>query len=200
MTGFYVRLLLYSPPSYAHAGTFSDLSGFLGKLFTRYAADITPLLSYIVHQLHQGAMSEAVILREIIQHMAAIEPLPSLTDSQIQAMAGGPTLRIEALASTTRGARRDPNERSNPPDKRFGKQLLDSGLALPLLIQVAQQRESCVFKNTESPLKSLAALFDFVSFLAPSLGHATEQANFLLDSRRFPPIHRTHYHSIHRRS
>lgn len=94
--------------------------------------------------------------------MAGIEPLPSLSESQIAAMAGGPALRIEAIASATRGARLDPGDATLKGPQRLGKCLLETSLALPLLIQVAQQRQSCVFKAPDTYLKSLASLFDTV--------------------------------------
>lgn len=102
------------------------------------------------------------MLRELIWKMAGIEPLPSLSDAQISAMAGGPNLRIEAVASNTRGARMDPGEVTLRGPQRLGKTLLDSSLALPLLIQVAQQRQSCVFTAHDTHLKSLASLYDAV--------------------------------------
>jgi THO complex subunit 2 len=138
------------------------LASFTGMLFRRYSADLTPVLKYIVHQLYNGQTTEIVVLRELIWKMAGIEPLPSLSDSQIVAMAGGPALRIEAVASTTRGARLDPGDAVLKGPQRLGKALLDSSLALPLLIQVAQQRQSCVFRATDAHLKSLASLYDAV--------------------------------------
>ena len=131
-------------------------------LFRRYNADLPSLLSYVVHQLHNGQTTEIVVFRELIWKMAGIEPLPSLSDSQIIAMAGGPTLRIEAVASSTRGARLDPGEATYKGPQRLGKALLDSSLALPLLVQVAQQRQSCVYRAPDAHLKSLASLFDTV--------------------------------------
>lgn len=132
-------------------------------LFRRYSSDIIPLLKYIVHQLHSGQTSEIIVLRELIWKMAGIEPLPSLSDSQIVAMAGGPALRIEAVASTTRGARLSHGDAVLRAPQRLGRALLESSLALPLLIQVAQQRQSCVFKTQNAHLKSLASLYDTVS-------------------------------------
>ncbi|KAI0047273.1 hypothetical protein FA95DRAFT_1664524 [Auriscalpium vulgare] len=137
-----------------------SLASFTGMLFRRYSADLTPLLKYVVHQLYSGQTSEIIVLRELIWKMAGIEPLPSLSDSQIAAMAGGPALRIEAVASATRGARLDPGDAVLKGPQRLGKALLDSSLALPLLIQVAQQRQSAVFKIQDAHLKSLASLYD----------------------------------------
>ncbi|KZT71598.1 hypothetical protein DAEQUDRAFT_763816 [Daedalea quercina L-15889] len=137
-----------------------SIASFTGMLFRRYSADLTPLLKYIVHQLHNGQATEIIVLRELIWKMAGIEPLPSLSDVQVTAMAGGPTLRIEAVASATRGARLDPGDAILKGPQRLGKTLLESNLALPLLIQVAQQRQSCAFQAPNAYLKSLASLFD----------------------------------------
>jgi len=132
-------------------------------LFRRYSADLTPVLKYIVHQLHNGKTTEIIVLRELIWKMAGIQPLPSLSEPQMTAMAGGPALRIEAIASTTRGARLDPGDAVLKGPQRLGKGLLDSSLALPLLIQVAQQRQACVYRAPNAHLKSLAGLYDAVS-------------------------------------
>ncbi|KAG2148090.1 transcription factor/nuclear export subunit protein 2-domain-containing protein [Suillus clintonianus] len=137
-----------------------SLASFTGMLFRRYSADLSPLLKYVVHQLYNGQTTEIVVLRELIWKMAGIEPLPSLSDPQIAAMAGGPALRIEAVASTTRGARLDPGDAVLKGPQRLGKTMLETNLALALLIQVAQQRQSCVFKAPDAHLKSLASLFD----------------------------------------
>lgn len=138
------------------------LASFTGLLFRKFSSDITPLLKYTVHQLHSGQVSEIIILRELIWKIAGIEPLPNLTDSQIIAMAGGPNLRIEVLASAIRGARLDPQDSGTKGSGRLGKNIIESGLALPLLIQIAQQRQACVFQAPNAHLKSLANLYDTV--------------------------------------
>jgi THO complex subunit 2 len=138
------------------------LASFTGMLFRRYSADLTPLLRYIVHQLYSQQTTEIIVLRELIWKMAGIEPLPSLSNAQVQAMAGGPVLRIESVASATRGARQDPGDATLRSPQRLGKALMESSLALPLLIQVAQQRQACIFRTNDAPLKSLANLFDAV--------------------------------------
>ncbi|KAG6831879.1 hypothetical protein H0H92_006996 [Tricholoma furcatifolium] len=137
-----------------------SLASFTGMLFRRYSADLTPVLTYVMHQLYNGQTTELVVLKELIWKMAGIEPLPTLSDSQVVAMAGGPILRIEAVASATRGARLDPGDAVLKGPWRLGKTLLDSSLALSLLIQVAQQRQACVFKAPDTHLKSLASLYD----------------------------------------
>ncbi|TFK29236.1 hypothetical protein FA15DRAFT_664153 [Coprinopsis marcescibilis] len=137
-----------------------SLASFTGMLFRRFSTDLTPVLTYIVHQLLNDKTSEIVVLRELIWKMAGIEPLPELSENQIVAMGGGPILKIQALAATTRGAGFDPADLTLKGPQRLSKALLESGLAFPLLVQVAQQRESCVFKASEAPLKSLAGLYD----------------------------------------
>ena len=57
----------------------------------------------------------------------------------------------------------DPGDAVLKGPQRLGKALLESDLALPLLIQVAQQRQSCVFQAPNAYLKSLASLYDTVS-------------------------------------
>lgn len=136
------------------------LATFSGALFRRYSTDSSSLLRYIVHQLYNGQTSEIVVLEKLIYRMAGIEPLPSLSDAQITAMAGGPTLRTEAVASELRGAGLDSSEALTKGPQRLGKTLIDTKLAFPILVQVAQQRQACVFKARDAHLKSIAHLFD----------------------------------------
>ncbi|KAI5124799.1 hypothetical protein M0805_005432 [Coniferiporia weirii] len=137
-----------------------SLATFTGALFRRYSTDLSPVLKYIVHQLYNGQTSEIIVLEKLILKMAGIEPLPSLSDAQITAMGGGPTLRIEAVASDIRGAALDASEVSQKGPQRLGKTLIDTKLAFPILVQVAQQRQACIFKAKDAHLKSIASLFD----------------------------------------
>lgn len=70
---------------------------------------LSPVLRYLVHQLQNGQTTRTIVLQELIWKMAGIEPLPSLSDTQIQAMAGGLAPRIELIASSTQGAQMDPS-------------------------------------------------------------------------------------------
>jgi THO complex subunit 2 len=139
------------------------LANFIGLFYQRYGADLTQLLKYLVHQLYNRQTSEIIVLRELIRKMGGIEPLPTLSDDQIAAMGGGPVLRVEALASSTRGALRETNDASTRLTlERLGKALKDTSLSLPLLIQVAQQRQACIYHATNAELKALANLYDEV--------------------------------------
>lgn len=171
LTGFKVRYSLRACQGCKRlTNGFLGLSAFIGQLFRRYSADLTSTLKYIAHQLYNNQLTEIVVLRELIWKMAGIEPLPNLNDSQIRAMAGGPILRVEAVASAARGARVDPSDVLKGP-QRLGRALLDSGLALPLLIQVAKQRQACIYdpSNASAHLKSLANLFDTVGITSPRM-------------------------------
>ncbi|TDL29757.1 hypothetical protein BD410DRAFT_710827 [Rickenella mellea] len=137
-----------------------NLAMFTGALFRRYSSDLTPLLKYIVHQLYSGQTTEIIVLEKLILKMAGIGPLPSISDTQITAMAGGPTLRIETVASEIRGAGFDTTEVALKGTSRLGKALMDTQLAFPLLVQVAQQRQACVFRAKDAHLKSIAGGFD----------------------------------------
>ncbi|EKM59356.1 uncharacterized protein PHACADRAFT_191704 [Phanerochaete carnosa HHB-10118-sp] len=158
-----------------------NLASFTGLLFRKYTGDITYLLKYLVHQLQNGQVSEIIILRELIWKIAGIEPLPNLTDSQVVAMAGGPNLRIEVLGSDKRGARLDPQDVGAKGSIRLGKVMIESGLALPLLIQIAQQRQACVFQAANTHLKSLANLYDITH------GVLLQYVEFLITPSIVPP-------------
>ena len=60
-------------------------------------------------------------------------------------------------ASSTRGVRVDASDLGFNSPRRVP---LETQLALPLLIQVAQQREVCVLQRPNAPLKLLAGLHD----------------------------------------
>jgi hypothetical protein len=129
-----------------------------------------PILQYIVNQLRNDVSNDLIVLRELIQSMAGIYPQANLTDEQVSCMGGGPVLRIEALAKETRGSL-SVNVQATGIAKTTQKliaALMKSSLTVPLLVAVAQQRESCIFKVPEhdTHLKYLSNLFDevFCSF------------------------------------
>jgi THO complex subunit 2 len=64
------------------------------------------------------------------------------SETQITAMAGGPTLWIDVVASAAQDARLDPGDVVLKGPRRFDKTPVDPQLPLPCLVQVAQQRRS----------------------------------------------------------
>ena len=92
--------------------------------------------------------------------MAGIEPVENLSEGQITALTCGPTVAIEALASSTRGALQTrPLDR---PTEKLMTALVKNDLAVPLLILLAQHRQSYVFRTHNASLKTLSSLFDEV--------------------------------------
>ena len=107
-------------------------------------------------------MSEITVPQRFTRKMAGIKPLSSLSELQIVVMAGGPTLHIEAVVSKTHGAQLDLDDVVLEGSQRLGKDLLDSLLTLPLLIQVAQKWQSAVFQTQDAHLTLLVSLYEMV--------------------------------------
>jgi THO complex subunit 2 len=57
--------------------------------------ELTGLLQYIVNQMKDENSLDLVILKELVEKMAGIEGLEGASEAQIEAMAGGDTLRNE---------------------------------------------------------------------------------------------------------
>jgi THO complex subunit 2 len=112
--------------------------------------------------------------------MAGIEPVENLSESQITALTYGPTVAIEALASSTRGALQTrPLDR---PTEKLMTALVKNDLAVPLLILLAQHRQSYVFRTHNASLKTLSSLYDEVRskrcFKGTSLSLLQAQSTF----------------------
>ncbi|KAI9044299.1 putative THO complex component (Rlr1) [Aspergillus affinis] len=134
------------------------LANFAGKIFRRYSMmDPTPLLQYVVEQLRHNNSTDLIVLEQLIVSMAGIVSDTSFNDAQIQAMAGG-----EILQSLTIQLLLDTRHDSHLTARRLIKSLTVSKLAGQLLIAIAQERWTCVFRETEgdAELKLLGNIFD----------------------------------------
>ncbi|KAK4218515.1 THO complex subunit 2 [Rhypophila decipiens] len=134
------------------------LSRFSGKVFQRYSnMDPTPILRYVNDQLLKGNSTDLVILKELISSMGGVVSDVDFTDAQIRAMTGGEILRRETLISL--GDKRSVSVRSAD---RFMKALMHNKLAGSLLINIAQYRQSAIYKvqDTEAHIKYLATMVD----------------------------------------
>ncbi|WFD41584.1 THO2 plays a role in transcriptional elongation [Malassezia psittaci] len=151
-----------------------SLAAFAGAFYKKYPAmECTPLLQYLTNRLKNNHVKDLIVFSELIQKMAGIEPIGELSEQQIAALTGGVLLQSEAAMTHIPTA---PNAGSVPTAilvartmyKKGGARLLatllSSHLALPILILMAQQRQACVFLDTdaESHIKSLASTFDHV--------------------------------------
>lgn len=136
----------------------SALSLFAGKAFKRYSVmNPTPILQYVTEQLRLGNSTDLIVLEEITTSMAGIVSDTNFNDAQVQCMAGGRLLQAQTMLQLL-----DKRHESSTSAKRLMRSLVDPKLAGQLLISIAQERQTCVFKIPESDahLKLLGNLFD----------------------------------------
>lgn len=120
--------------------------------------DPTPILEYVARQLKQNISVDLIVLQQLIQSMAGINPEINLNDAQLQGLAGGEVLRKQILKAFRDSRAEDTLDTM----KTLTYTLTKSGLATQLLILIAQERQTCVFRLGEdgAPLKVLGNLFD----------------------------------------
>ncbi|KAL5342880.1 transcription factor/nuclear export subunit protein 2-domain-containing protein [Aspergillus crustosus] len=134
------------------------LATFAGRTFKRYSVmDPAPVLQYVVEQLRQNNSTDLIILEQMISSMAGIITDTNFNDSQLQAMAGGDVLQSQTILQLL-----DKRHESRTTSKRLMKSLTGSQLAGQLLIAIAQERLTCIFKEAEvsSELKLLGNIYD----------------------------------------
>lgn len=136
------------------------------------SADPVPVLGYIAHRLKNFRSSDLIILRELISRTTGIYTQANLTDDQVISMGGGPSLRIEATASETRGSGSYAVSASNElGTKRLLEALNKADLLVPMMVLIAQQREFCIERvdRSEEHLKHISNLYDDVSLFLTQL-------------------------------
>jgi THO complex subunit 2 len=95
------------------------------------------------------------VLEQLISSMAGIITDNNFNDAQIQAMAGGDVLQSQTILQLL-----DKRHESKTTSKRLLKSLTHTRLAGQLLVAIAQERLTCVYKETSSELKLLGNIFD----------------------------------------
>lgn len=134
------------------------LSLFAGKVFKRYSVmNPTPILQYVAEQLRKGNSTDLIVLEEITSSMAGIVSDTNFNDLQIQALAGGELLQAQTMLQLL-----DKRHESRTTAKRLMRSLTEPKLAGQLLVSIAQERQTCVYKISEpdAHLKLLGNLFD----------------------------------------
>jgi THO complex subunit 2 len=132
------------------------LSTFAGRVYKRYSVmDPTPVLQYVVEQLRHNNSTDLIVLEQLISSMAGIITDNNFNDAQIQAMAGGEVLQSQTILQLL-----DKRHESKVTSKRLLKSLTHTRLAGQLLVAIAQERLTCVYKETSSELKLLGNIFD----------------------------------------
>ncbi|KIW38738.1 uncharacterized protein PV06_09687 [Exophiala oligosperma] len=136
----------------------SALAHFAGKIYKRYGMMRPgPILQYVVEQLERGNTTDLKMLEQVVLAMGGIAPDTSYNDAQLQAMGGGPLLQSQTILQLL-----DRRHDSKKTSERLIKSLQDTGLGAKFLISMAQQRQSCVFKEGDVPLKAIGNTYDEV--------------------------------------
>ncbi|KZW03863.1 hypothetical protein EXIGLDRAFT_715906 [Exidia glandulosa HHB12029] len=141
-----------------------SLASFIGILCRRYQqVDCSLILRYVVNRLRAQEVMEIIVLRELIAKMTGMQPPENMSEQQIVALSGGPILRIEAIASETRGILLEKPLLHTRAMERFMTGLNSQGMAKALLVLIAKQRQLCLFTSSNvRHLKALSTLYDSV--------------------------------------
>jgi len=132
---------------------FQILATFCGYVFKKYNIELHGLLQYIVNQLKADKSTDLLILKEVVQRMSGIEISEEVTQSQLEAVCGGPVLLAEAGFFT-------PIRHTERSNQRLQEALSHNNIWLPLCILASQQRHSIVFGAEERHIKLTARLYD----------------------------------------
>lgn len=131
-----------------------SLSSFSATFIHRYKIEFTGFLEYITNQLKAGNSLDLILLTDVIQKMTGIETIQAITDDRIEALMGGDVLRAE-------GAYFNQVKDTRESSSILKGALIESGLAMPLCILIAQLRDSLFFNQSDgTPLKLVGKLYD----------------------------------------
>ncbi|KAH7030861.1 transcription factor/nuclear export subunit protein 2-domain-containing protein [Microdochium trichocladiopsis] len=134
------------------------LSKFSGKVFRRFSnIDPTPVIQYVNDQVGRGNSTDLIILKELISSMGGIVSSIDFTEAQLSALTGGELLRRQTLIHL--GDKRFESDKSAT---RFMGSLKKTRLASQLLVNIAQYRQSAIYKvpESEAHVKYLATVLD----------------------------------------
>lgn len=134
------------------------ISLFAGKVFKRYSVmSPTPILQYVAEQLRQSNSTDLIVLEEITTSMAGIVSDTNFNEAQVLSMSGGDLLQSQTMLQLL-----DRRHESKTTARRLIKSLVEPRLAGQILIAIAQERQTCVYKIPEpdAHLKLLGNLFD----------------------------------------
>ncbi|CCJ30037.1 unnamed protein product [Pneumocystis jirovecii] len=163
------------------------LASFCGRLFKRYSnMDPTTVIFYVFNQLKISNTFDLIVLKELIAQMAGIFPPTNLSESQLQGLAGGEYLKQIAMSLIY-----DSKTISSKSSIRLLRSLVESNLAGPLLILIAQQKLVCIYRMDDSDphLKLLANLLDECqNILVQYVEFLTANLDFVNFSKLLPTI------------
>ncbi|XP_060532268.1 THO complex subunit 2 isoform X2 [Cylas formicarius] len=131
-----------------------SLSSFCGAVFKKHSIELTGLLQYVANQLKAQKSLDLLILKEVVQKMAGVDPVEDLTMDQLNAMSGGELLKGEAgYFSQVRNTKKS--------SLRLKEAMAENDLAVALCLLMAQQNFCVIYKETQkSHLKLVGKLSD----------------------------------------
>ncbi|XP_073105250.1 THO complex subunit 2 isoform X1 [Elaeis guineensis] len=137
-----------------------SLASFWGHLCKRYPSmELRGLFQYLVNQLKKGSGIELVLLQELIQQMANVQYTENMTEEQLDAMAGGETLRYQAtLFGMTINNKALTKSTNRLRDSLLPKE--EPKLAIPLLLLIAQHRSMVIINADALYIKMVSEQFD----------------------------------------
>jgi len=121
------------------------LSLFAGKVFKKYSVlNPTPIIQYVADQLRRGNSTDLIVLEEITKSMAGIISDTNFNEAQVLAMAGGELLQAQTLLQLF-----DQRHESKNTARRLMRSLTDSRLAGQILVSLAQERQTGIYRIEE---------------------------------------------------
>lgn len=121
------------------------LSLFAGKVFKKYSVlNGTPIIQYVADQLRRGNSTDLIVLEEMTKSMAGIISDTNFNEAQVLAMAGGELLQAQTLLQLF-----DQRHESKNTAKRLMRWLTDSRLAGQILVSLAQERQTGIYRIEE---------------------------------------------------
>lgn len=129
------------------------LATFAGQLYRKHPIEMTGIIQYIAVQLKDDNIFDLTVLKELISKMSGIETIESLSDAQLEAIAGGDTLKREVCAG-------DNSRSTRKSSARLMSALVDSDWVMPLSLLIAQQKTKLIYDAQHSHLKLIGNLHD----------------------------------------
>ncbi|OQR88780.1 hypothetical protein THRCLA_10108, partial [Thraustotheca clavata] len=132
----------------------SSLASFSGSFYRKYPmVELSALLSYLFQRLSNWESVELIVLSELLTKMGSCLALEDISNTQLEALAGGPTLGYEAP---------DPKVMNKRAIPRLRDTLVKQNLAWPLSIAIGQVRSQIEHNDDTSAahLKLLGGTYD----------------------------------------
>ncbi|RQM27839.1 hypothetical protein B5M09_007873 [Aphanomyces astaci] len=130
----------------------SSLAQFAGSFYRKYpTVELGALLSFLFRRLSAWESGELIVLSELLTKMGSCLALEDISTTQLEALAGGPTLGFESPDPKLNNKRAIPCLRNT---------LVKQNLAWPLCLVIGQMRSQIEFNTSAQHLKLVGASYD----------------------------------------